>query len=176
MRQSDTWHAIWLSWGGHWHFLMISPRPCSSRYFTFYWTSVTLHKQLQLAWQEQVQGFLLRSQTYVYNSTLPPLKWKSFQAPCALSPSDAIASYVNRPIDHERPKWSLPAPQIYSSLVSFPFFFLILDIGSARDDGGQATLETWASNIQNKQTLAAQPPSQVGSLAELQQMSSVAIL
>lgn len=118
MRQSDTWHAIWLSWGGHWHFLMISPRPPSSRYFTFYWTSVTLHKQLQLAWQEQVQGFLLRSQTYVYNSTLSPLKWKLFQAPCAISPSDAIASYVNRPIDHERPMWSHPAPQIYSSLVS----------------------------------------------------------
>lgn len=153
---------------------MISPRPCSSRYFTFYWTSVTLHKQLQLAWQEQVQGFLLRSQTYVYNSTLPPLKWKSFQAPCMLSPSDA--SYVNRPTDCERPMWSLPVAQIYSSLVSFPLFFLILDTGSARDGGGQATLQTWASNIRNKQTLAAQPLSQAYSLAELQQMSSVAIL
>lgn len=54
-----------------------------------------------------------------------------------------------------------------------------MDISSARDGGGQATLvpkETWASNIQNKQTAAAHPPSQVCSLAELQQMPSLAIL
>lgn len=93
-----------------------------------------------------------------------------------LSPSDAIVSYVNRPIDHERPMQSPPAPKIYSSLVSLTLFFLILEIGSARDSGAQATQETQASNFQNRRTLAARPPSQVCSLAELQQKSFVASL
>ena len=93
-----------------------------------------------------------------------------------LLPSDAIVSYVNRPIDHERPMQSLPAPKIYSSLVSLTLFFLILETGSASDGGGQATLETQASNFQNRRTLAARPPSQVCSLAEQQKMSFVASL
>lgn len=173
IRQSDTWHAICLSWRGHWHFLMISPRPFSSRYFTFYWTSVTLHKQLQPAWQEQVQGFLLRSHTCVYNSTLPPSEWKRSQGSRVLSPSDASVLCVNRPTDHERSTQSLPALKTYSTLVSAALFVLILELGSAGDSGGQATLETQASNFHKRRTCAARPPAQVCSLAEGQQMSFV---
>lgn len=56
-----------------------------------------------------------------------------------------------------------PCPQIYSTLALLTLFFLNLETGSAKDGEGQATLETQAFHVQT--------PSQVCSLAELQQMA-----